>query len=64
MGKWVDANGIEFDFEKETTQVFEWKNKLFGRKVKYAGVYTMCNMYEQTDIEKLLLIESGIHIKI
>ncbi len=55
---------IDFEFEKETTQVFGWKNKLFRRNTKYSGVYTMCNLYSAEEISKSLLIEQGIHIQI
>lgn len=46
---------INFEFEKETIQAFGWKNKILGRKVKYAGAYTICDVNSQDELQKCLI---------
>ena len=46
---------INFEFEKEDIKAFGWKNKILGRKVKYSGAYTMCDVYSRDELKKCFI---------
>jgi glycosyltransferase involved in cell wall biosynthesis len=46
---------IKFEFEKEDIKAHGWKNKILGRKTKYSGIYSVCEIYSQEEINKYLI---------